>query len=301
MKRFLAFLSVILIIAMVLAGCNAKVSSINEASNHKVDNYGYASKDLSESVVTADKTSSDSTQQNEASALTGNKIIKSADIDVETKTYDNSVKDFEAMIIAYNGFIQDSNVEGGREGENRLATYTVRVPNQNLENFINKIGDIGVIVKKQIKGEDVTDKYFDTESRVNILKIERERVMNIMSKAANVSELLELEKRLSDINSEIDSLTGTLKKYDALIEYSTVTADIREVERIEPNKPKTFIDNIGYVFSQSLSAIYEGAKIFVLVLTAVLPFAVIIGVILIIIFAILRNRTKKIKKQDSEK
>jgi len=57
-----------------------------------------------------------------------------------------------------------------------------------------------------------------------------------------------LEKRLSDIRYELESMESQLRLYDNQVDYSTVTISIDEVNQFTPTAPETVGQRIGSGF-----------------------------------------------------
>lgn len=290
-KTFKIFPLLIVIILIAFTACNAKKNTMNVSEDS-------GTKQMQKSTgFSTNEVAQDTTQQSKTpNSLVGRKIIKSGDIALETKKYDESIKSFEALVNSYEGFIQNSNIQGSgysSKYNSRNATYTVRIPASKLDEFLTKIGEIGYVTNKQITGEDVTESYFDVESRLKSLKIEEERLLAIKAKANTLSELLELEKRLTEIRTQIEQLSGQLQKYDALVELSTIKVTISEVENLSSKPPENFLSKIGFVFSSSIAVLGEAVKFLILAITAILPFAVCIGIILFIVFLIIKFMKKR--------
>jgi hypothetical protein len=243
------------------------------------------------STVKGSYTSSSATVKSLASAVS-RKIVKSAELSLTTLTYDKSVTAIENAVNSYGGFVQNSTTQGEGASGNRTASFTVRVPTTKFSAFIDSAGKYGKVVSRSVKGDDVTQEYLDTSTRLTTLKTEQTRLVELLSKATKMSDILEIEQKLSDIETSIEQYTGELKKWDSLVDLSTVNINISEVKKGEIAKPDTFVGTVADVFTQSVSALVMTAKIICYVIIAILPFAVIIGIISEIVF-LLRHRRKK--------
>ena len=109
----------------------------------------------------------------------------------------------------------------------------MRIPRKSFDQFISGLGDVGSVINQQITGEDITGQYLDVEARLKSLKLQEERLLTILSKAELLQDIIELERELSNVRYEIEHYTGTLKKWDNLIDYSKVTIDVYEVHEIK--------------------------------------------------------------------
>jgi hypothetical protein len=233
---------------------------------------------------------------------TDRKVIKTVRKEVETKEFDKAVNLITERTLKDKGYIQSSNTSGGRllNGDyvgNRYGEFVVRIPVDKLNTFLKDVENIGVVISSSENGEDITSQYFDTEARVKTLKIEEERLLAILQKSEKLTDVIELEKRLSEVRTEIENLTGTLKRYDNLVALATVTINLREVQEVTElkTKPVGFGEKIVTSFKDSVASLYEILKGLVLVIVSVIPFAALAAVIAMPIVVIAKKHEKKIK------
>lgn len=178
------------------------------------------------------------------------KIIYSSVYDIDTKTFDASLKTVEQLCGKYGAYMEKSNVYAS-DGFARRAYYTIRVPVDSYKAFTSEAGSIGVVTSSSQDNKDVTENYYDTEARLESAKIREERVLEILKNSAMLDDVLALERELADIRYEIESYTGTLRKYDSLISYATVNININEVK--EYVEPKTEVVSFGERMSSSFN------------------------------------------------
>ncbi len=172
----------------------------------------------------------------------------------------------------------------------RQAHYKVRIPSERFEQFITDAGELGNITRNESWGEDVSSQYFDTEARLKSLTIQEERLLTILSKAEELKDIIELERELSSIRYEIENLTGTLRKYDNLVAYSTLEMDIREVKEIKEieEDPVTLWEKMANIFRNSIESVGEIAEGMLLFSIGVIPFLLLLGIVLLILLGIIR-------------
>lgn len=276
-------------------GCSAQKSSIDVSPNNNADKkteFG-----ITEETQTPAKSGTSTSAAQTNNSLTDRKVIFTASLVVETTTYDKSIETLETMIEDFSGYIQDSNVETSTSYQSssklRVATYSIRIPSGKLKEFLSKTGNIGNIILNSSKGEDVTDQFFDTKAHLDTLTIQEERLLELLKKATTLKDILDLEDRISQVRYEIEQLTGSLNKLTSLIDLSTVTIKITEVETITAPEPEGFWAQVSATFSSSIKALVSTLKVVSLVLVAVLPFIVVILFIFLIVYLIYRGATRK--------
>lgn len=130
----------------------------------------------------------------------------------------------------YGGYVQTS------------GNYSVilRVEANRLEEAMKEIASYGNVEDRQIRGDDVTDQYYDSKIRLENKVKARERYLELLKKAENVTAAVGVEKELERLNGEIESLKGQINRLEHLSTYSTINVTIEK--RIRPGP-------LGYVFA----------------------------------------------------
>ncbi|MDD4327792.1 MAG: DUF4349 domain-containing protein [Eubacteriales bacterium] len=300
--RILIILTVSLMMLLTLISCSAVNSGLQKDENTTIkESRNATGYNNYEEAAEQDSSKTETTN----ASLTTRKMIFTAAMDIETLDYEKSITDFEALVEEYEGFIQDSRIESST-GINtrkslRTAVYRVRIPSTKLSTFRKAAGDIGTITLNDLSGDDVTDSYYDTQARLEALQVQEERLLALLEKAEELKDIIDLEDRLSQLRYEIETLTGSLNKWDALVEMSTVNVEITEVASLTEPDPETFGQQISKMFTDSVNALTETLKQLVIALVAILPFLVVFGTIAAaVIIPIVRNSRKKRRKREAE-
>ena len=236
-------------------------------------------------------------------AETGRKLIRTIRLELQTKEYDELLDGIGKKIQEMNGYIENSSVWGNSytSSSTRNCEYTVRIPSDRLDEFVEVVGELGNVVYKNEYVEDVTLQYVDVESHKKALEIERDRLLELLEKAENLEDLLAIESRLSDVRYELENY-GSQKRYlDNQIDYSTVSLSITEVERITDTGKKTFFQEIAERFGNSLYGVGRGLRSFVIVFIGSLPilvfWAAVIAVFVLIIWKLFYGKKEKGEKE----
>lgn len=169
------------------------------------------------------------------------KLVKSVNLNTETKTFDASIEWLKKYVSSYNGIIDNSYIDTGDASSSNYkknAYFAVRIPANKLDSFLSKIGDNLNITFKQENIVDVTEDYFDSESRLKSLKIEEENLNEMLKKAKSVDEMIKVEDKLSEVRSNIENINRRIKNYDKQINYSKVDISITEVKDLTDTKVK---------------------------------------------------------------
>ncbi len=219
------------------------------------------------------------------------KVIKRGSMLIETEKYQESVDAIYRITKDAKGYIENYRIRGGsdRAADLHRATFVIRVPHDKYDSLLLEMSDIGFVKNNQSGIEDVSDVYFDTESRLKTLRVQEERLLALMEKAEKIEDVIALEASLSDVLYRIESLTGKLKKYDNLINYSTVTIELVEVRKEEAKNQKQqgFVGKLAKSFQNGLkNAQYAFENLLLFVAENI----ILIIVIAIVVFLIKKRK-----------
>jgi Domain of unknown function (DUF4349) len=118
---------------------------------------------------------------------------------------------------------------GGYLSQREDREITIRVPRGRFDESIERVEATGDVLHRDIKAEDVTDEFFDLQTRLKNARVMRERLVVLLGKAA-VKEAIDIEKELGRITEEIERMEGKLKLLGDKIAYSTITVSLQPVD-----------------------------------------------------------------------
>ena len=305
-KRFLALALALL---LPLCACSSMVTDNLMGSVGEMNDWDYTRSETG-AGFTGDqdgghKSSESYGQPQAALPDPGRKLIRTADIEAETKGFDQALADINVLLVQFGGYTDASERSNGStySGRNaRWASLTLRIPAESFDSFLYSLGSSIHVNSQRIGSQDVTDVYFDTEARLKSLRIMEERLLVMLEKAEDLATMLELEKSLQETRYEIESLSGTLRKYDGLVSYSTVRVSLREVLELTENPVvnPTLGQRIASQFSASvkgLAAFGAGLLVFLAGNSPVL--LLLAGIIVLIIFLLRKGRKRKAAARDT--
>ncbi|MCM1112494.1 MAG: DUF4349 domain-containing protein [Muribaculum sp.] len=233
------------------------------------------------------------------------KLIRTVNLDVETKEFDQMLQSIEEQVERLGGYIESMNTYNGsryaRYESGRSSSLTVRIPKQQLSGFVNAVSEAGNVVSRSENVQDVTLSYVDLESRKKALMTEQERLQAILERAETLEDIITLEDRLSSVRYQLESMEAQLRTYDNKVDFSTVNLSIQEVKELTPVEEETVWERLTGGFTDSLTDVKDGLVDFFVWFVASIPYlvlwgAVIAAVVLVIRMIIRRNRRKKAAK-----
>ncbi len=291
--KFLSIIIVLIFISLTLFGCGASKDSANKmsADYSTASDYGY-SVGTAKSAAVSDSTSSDTLSD-------GRKLVKNANLTVQTKTFDDFIAKVEAKTTELKGYVENSSIDENDYYNNkdvsRYASLTLRIPAESLDKFMSSVSDIAKIINKSVSVNDITTSYIDTESHIKALETEQKALLEILEKSSTVENTIKVYERLSEVNASLDSYKSTLKSYDNMVSYSTVELYVNEVERITEGEKEEFFAEVKSKLSDNLYSLGKAMRSFGIWFLSSLPM-IAIGVIIIVIVIILIKKVHKKRK-----
>lgn len=226
------------------------------------------------------------------------KIIRTAELTVQTLDFDRSVTDLASLTESHGGYYETARIDSGSyydQHARRSAYYVVRIPKENFVAFRDAVGAVGHIYSFTEDAQNVGEQYYDTEARLEALTTKRERLLALMDKADIMEDIISLENALTDVQYEIDIHTSTLRKYDSLIDYSTFTVQLDEVVKIEQEvgPQESFGVRLLANLKDGLSNFGDGLQSFVFWLARNLITVIILAAIVVAVVKLTLHHRKK--------
>lgn len=157
-------------------------------------------------------------------AAPGRSITRTARLELERSDPQKGPEEGVTLAKAHGGYAQ-------------LVTndsVTARIPAPQLDAFLASAAKLGHVVAQQVVAEDVTEVHRDLRVRLEILTRTRERYLELLGKAANVSETVLVEKELERVTVEYESLRARLEALEGAVAQATVQLDFSRPVRPGP-------------------------------------------------------------------
>lgn len=307
MRKMSGVFGVIMLVMMLVSACSSSEEVYYESGMSKsasTDSVREEMKeeapmDVDESQDYGGETSlSNGMNQTASEALSNRKIIKTADVYMETLSFDQSLEEIQVLMNKYGGYTARSQVEGSaRDSEysSRFANYTIKVPAENFEKMFAEVKEIGHVLNASDGIEDVTGAVTDIEARLATLKVQEERMLDILSKLDKLEDIVELEYALQDVRYEIESYESTLRNFEDQIRFSTITLRVQEVFEVTriSEKPLTLGERINEGLDETFTEIKDGTQNLLVFLITQFPYILFTLLMIFIVVFFARKSTKK--------
>jgi len=254
-------------------------------------------------AMMADNATSLNGAESGSSALPeGRKWIITIDMNVETDDLDTLMADLDQKINSLGGYVEDQNIHNGSNYASRRyrsANLTIRIPDENVDQFTSDVSGMANVVSQNLRREDITLKYVATASRVTALETEEARLLELLAKAETMEDLLEIEARLTDVRYELENYASQLRLYDNQVDYATIYLYISEVQEYTPVEEPTFFERIKTTFDHALEGLGDGIVNITVFLVGNSPYLLTFGIIGFMVVKLAKHRGKiRFRKKD---
>lgn len=156
------------------------------------------------------------------------KIIYTMEATLRVADVEKTIADIEKDVANMGGYISESRKTDREDDLN--AYMTLRIPVKDFDNFKAELSQYGTVSNQHLFTDDVSQQYFDVETRLRSWEAQEERYLAILKKAETVEDILKIEDSLAHVRREMESLKGQLKYWDNRVAYSEVRLQIYPIQ-----------------------------------------------------------------------
>lgn len=165
------------------------------------------------------------------------KLVRSGGINFQSEAVDNDYNQIKGILGGFNAYLENES----QSNDNFRKSYflSIRVPSEKYDSLLNTIAKIAFRVENKYSNvEDVTERYYDLQTRIQNKKELEKRYREILSKANEVKDILEIERNLNQVRTEIESMQGQFNYLSQQIQFSSLQVQFYEELPYELNSPK---------------------------------------------------------------
>ena len=167
------------------------------------------------------------------------------------------------------------------EGEMSYASLTVRIPDSDLEAYLDQLSTVGEVTFLSTSALDVTTTVIDLDSRIDTLNTSIATLTTLQADATSVADLVAVEAELTARTAERDSLVAQREFLQDQVDVSTVYVSIAADPATTTDSPN-FVQGIqdGWnALINSFAAVITFAGFLVPFILALIAIVVVISVI----------------------
>lgn len=213
------------------------------------------------------------------------KVIKTGSVQIEVKdgAVSATLNRLATMATGLGGYVADSKTAEG--GDNPTGSVTLRVPVGTFENLVAGVRGLGTVRSLSSHGQDVTAQYTDIQAKLTALSATRDQLLTILHRATAIGDVLAVQDRINDVQTQIDQLQGQQKLLDDQTSYAALSVDVAQHGAPMPGSPtpqsglaKAWHDAV-HGFAHGVETIigHSGTALLILLIVVALFFAVRAG------------------------
>ena len=260
----------------------------------------------------AEKTETEPTELNEPDEPADpvqfqEKLVYRGNLTLETLTYEETLQNIRQHISKYNGMIEYENEPDQNYGwytdnyrPQRRLSLTVRIPTESYGDFLADMEGTGKVISRSSDIENISRKYNDTSVRIEALKKQEERLLDMMSKAATIEEMILVETRLTEVQTDLNLLQSQMSQMNTDIAYSTVTISLTEVVEYTKYDP-SFTERIADAFADGWNGFLDLTEGVIILVLTVWPLILILAAVFLFARHIFRKRKDRKEAAETEK
>lgn len=147
-------------------------------------------------------------KQTDAAAVE-RKIVTNVDMNIRVDDVNKAMETVTQLVEASGGFVVS--VSRNEDEFESYAFMSFRVPSNNLEATLARVRDLSERVERENRSsQDVTTEFVDVEARLGNLRAAEEQLMVLFERSGKVSDVLEVQRELTNVRGQIESLQGRL-------------------------------------------------------------------------------------------
>ena len=144
------------------------------------------------------------------------KLIRTGNINIEVTSLADTQTATENWVKQYGGYISDSSEDG------RSISFTAHIPSARFDEAMDSSAKIGKVTSKTVNSTDVTDQYYDLDTRLSTRRILLERLQTYLKQAKDMKDMLDIETKINDVTTEIENMQGQLNRLSKQIDYAQI-------------------------------------------------------------------------------
>ncbi len=215
----------------------------------------------------------------------GRELIKSGEISLKVADFEKFYSSVEAIMNQTGGYVESSfsgltpYYENGKMINSQLSgNIVLRVPSNQFTTLFETVKKMGVLQTSQHNIQDVTTQISDLNAALENLKVRETRLRELMKQGKTVTEIMEVERELGTVRTQIDQLASNLKLQKQQVSLSTLYINVQESPEVG-GQVKTLDSNLFERAKQALikniNIAVSGAEILFIAFIAWLPVIII--------------------------
>ncbi|WP_157581300.1 DUF4349 domain-containing protein [Phycicoccus sp. Root563] len=213
----------------------------------------------------------------------GSTLARRATVALKVRNLSQSVAAIRSLSVASDGVILAENIGTGGtyvplEDRSKVTatTYgeiTLSVPATRLDTVMAELGKLGTVIRSESSSEEVGKQIVDTQSRLETMRESVDRVRALMTKATDLTQIVNLEAEVSRRQADLEALEAQLAALKNSVARSPIQISLTtETDVIAAPKPA---QDTGFMAGLlgGWTAFTSSVRVVLTIVGALVPFA----------------------------
>ncbi|MDA8228103.1 MAG: DUF4349 domain-containing protein [Desulfitobacterium hafniense] len=211
------------------------------------------------------------------------KITHYYSFNLQVEKVENSIERLKQEVTKLGGYIVESQQYG--DTKNPSGNIVIKIPADKYEGVRAILPELGKILTQTSRANDITNQYYDTETRLRNWEAQEKRYLEILAQAKTVEDVMKVEGALGNIRMQIEQLKGQIKLWNHEIAYSTIQINLTTkplpVNINDPWRPvswDTTWQTTKNAFLKTISSTWNALNYLVVGIGYALPYLILVGI-----------------------
>ena len=280
-------LCIVVLLALFVAGCGGAVTSSSGSNGANIP-------------APAAHNASSSSNQQKTPGRQQQYLIKTLNITMEVKDTQRVANELQSWISSTDPLSTAQNINYEQVSDN-LYNVSMAFSVQaslfpRIESYLNNypIQHNGRLLNTSMSSQDVSSDYVDTQSRLNNLRGEQQRLLTLLSHASALGDVLSIDQRLTDVEGQIEQIEGHLNQLNSQTSFYNITVSLQPSQAVVNPPPAAW--SIAQVWQSALSAAIAFAVVLVTVLIWLAVFSVYLIPVALVVWFVRRWRHIRVQR-----
>ncbi|MDR0321636.1 MAG: DUF4349 domain-containing protein [Treponema sp.] len=192
------------------------------------------------------------------------KLVKRANVRIRVENLSAASASISALLEEYSGYSASTNIEKNSH------YYSLRIPSQYYDVFLAGIDGMGRLLQRHEATEDVTLRYYDLEGRLATKKELLGTFQSYLRRANNIEEILSVERRISELQYDIEGTGIQFRNLANKIDYATIDLSLLG--------PAATVQKQGMTLGEEIKRLFSGFGGFLSGVLVTILYIVIYGI-----------------------
>lgn len=267
-KNYIIGLLLVLVAISSLGMLSNSISSFDSSIGY-TNEAGYAQQDIARSSYYPGRGGSNAAPEEDERM-----IAKNANLQVETNSYHESVRNVDSLVESYSAIVM-SQSENRYDDEYYRSQYSFKVESSKLDAFLNDLQDLGEVEYINVYSNDVTGAVIDLEKRFDRYQTQISRYEEMLTRdELTIEEEINIQNRIDSLEQSIAYLQERIQRQEEDVSYSDVSFSLIEKQSL--------LDELDFLglkegFKLFLTSLEFGIRFIVSIVGFIIPVALIYG------------------------